>query len=458
VLLVLLTIDLTVAIIYFATAETSASHHRSNSTVAADFRATKEWPNAPFKRRDLLSADELSRQLVTAPEVDLDTEVGTSERLVEVVRNGDAVFTHPVFEPLLKRADLHGLPLAMGAACRIGKDSAENLDVLSRKLRDHMSKSLPLDKRDSRIEATILWQLLAGEGDEWQQVDALPALVQMLQAENRGVRLLLVRQLSKIKDPAASAALASRAVFDLSADVREAAVMALRDRPREEYRQLLLDGLRYPWAPAADHAAEALVALGDRESIGPLVVMLGEPDPTGSTVQAFHDVDRSEIYTPRFAKESPLSLVALTERHGSQRRTALLTEPPVREAPVVREVVRINHLRNCLLCHEPSVEATDLVRGFVPSPREPLPPLVEYYNRERSGNFVRADVTYLRQDFSIPQPVANNGPWPAYQRYDYVVRTRYATEEESRRLAPRTYPQREAVRWALRELSGLNGG
>ena len=260
----------------------------------------------------------------------------------------------------------------------------------------------------------------------------------------------------------------ARALFDLSPDVREAAIRALKDRPCEEYRQLLLDGLRYPWAPAADHAAEALVALDDRESVLPMAEMLAEPDPTLPLSRAFHEVDRGLIFTPRFAKELPLSLVAFDEHQGSQRRTALLSDPndgrlqaeiPVGEVAVVREVVRVNHLRNCLLCHPPSVATTDIVRGLVPSPSEALDSPSDVYNqRKPNGIFVRAEVTYLRQDFSIPQPVANPGKWPAHQRYDYVVRTRYATDAERQRIAPQTYPQREAVRWAIRELSGAKGG
>ena len=46
-----------------------------------------------------------------------------------------------------------------------------------------------------------------------------------------------------------------------------------------------------------------------------------------------------------------------------------------------------------------------------------------YYSRGK-GDFVRADVTYLKQDFSVQLPVANPGQWPAEQRYDFVVRER----------------------------------
>jgi len=48
----------------------------------------------------------------------------------------------------------------------------------------------------------------------------------------------------------------------------------------------------------------------------------------------------------------------------------------------------------------------------VPFPGSPLSP--QYYQgRSRFESiFVRADVTYLRQDFSLALPVANAKPWP----------------------------------------------
>jgi hypothetical protein len=278
--------------------------------------------------------------------------------------------------------------------------------------------------------------------------------------------LLLVELLANIKGRAASAALAQRALFDLSADVREAAVRALRDRPRDEYRQALLDGLRYPWPPAADHAAEALVALADREALPQLTALLKESDPAGPVSRKYRPLDLATISTaPRAKDVRDLSIVALDERQDGARRTSLLDEPhnvmrPVNAGPTaiytVREVVRVNHLRNCLLCHAPATSPTDPVRGLVPPPGQPLPPpfSTPYYEGQ-NGIFVRADVTYVRQDFSVPQPVARAGNWPAFQRYDYLVRTRYPTDVELRWKESAAYPQREAVRWALSELAGI---
>jgi hypothetical protein len=93
---------------------------------------------------------------------------------------------------------------------------------------------------------------------------------------------------------------------------------------------------------------------------------------------------------------------------------------------------------------------------------EPGVVIPESYYGAPDGAFVRADITYLRQDFSTMQPVENANPWPALQRYDFLVRTRPATPEEITRSttqsASTTYPQREAILYALRQLSGQDLG
>jgi hypothetical protein len=74
---------------------------------------------------------------------------------------------------------------------------------------------------------------------------------------------------------------------------------------------------------------------------------------------------------------------------------------------------------------------------------------------------VRADVTYLRQDFSVAF-VRERGHLPRdSQRIDYVVRTRPATPEEisAEKQAtdkPLQYPQRDAVLFALQKLESKN--
>jgi hypothetical protein len=245
-------------------------------------------------------------------------------------------------------------------------------------------------------------------------------------AQDKPIRLLLVEQLGQIRGREASLALARRALFDLSDEVREAAVRELAKRPSGEYRPTLLDGLRYPWAPAADHAAEAIAFLRDDKALPALVDLLDAPDPAAPFTKAGKD-------------------------------------EKAKGTPMVRELVRVNHLGNCVMCHAPSFSQNELVRGLVPAVDKPVPPTFspQYYAGNTTGVFVRADVTYLKQDFAVPQPVANPGLWPVHQRFDYLVRTRSATKTELGTAAKRRsddYPQRDAVLFALREVTGRDVG
>ena len=108
----------------------------------------------------------------------------------------------------------------------------------------------------------------------------------------------------------------------------------------------------------------------------------------------------------------------------------------------------------CLLASATLARADDLL-----PPGKPIP--VVYYE-SRKGDFVRADVTYLKQDFSAMLAVVHAFPWPDVQRYDYLLRTRELGVEERAVSAARealrgptgsrSYPQKEAVRFALEQL------
>jgi hypothetical protein len=376
----------------------------------------------PIKRRDKAFADDLAKQLLMTPIVSLDKDnnQAISGRVVAAARRTKDDFPHPAPEPLMERADLSGLPIRMGVDCHLGKEAAENLNVLSQKLRNHLSNARRQNQSDTRINADFLRAALQNDDrvrkGEWEQLEAIPTLVQMLMPEDRAVRMLLVELLAKSSCRQATVALAQRALFDLSPEVREAAISALKDRPAEDYRDQLLAGFRYPWAPVADHAAEALVALDDRDSVLQLVPLLDKPDPA------------APVY----------------EKGKSQNKI------------VVNEMVRVSHLANCLMCHAPSFSTDNLVRGHVPVLGQPLDPVTGGYGGGSPGTFVRADITYLKQDFSVQQPVAKHGAWPANQRFDYMVRTRPATFDEIIEGVKKSedYPQREAVLFALRELTG----
>jgi hypothetical protein len=122
-------------------------------------------------------------------------------------------------------------------------------------------------------------------------------------------------------------------------------------------------------------------------------------------------------------------------------------------------------MRNCLLCHATSANKEDgLVRGLVPTPGLPLPSSTSgggnnYYEAVR-GDFIRADTTYVHQDFSVVLLDKDVAPWPREQRYDFVTRRRTVSPEVAKGLfsSPTNYPQRDAVLYALRGITGKDGG
>jgi len=249
-----------------------------------------------------------------------------------------------------------------------------------------------------------------------------PTLIwQMCECEPIPLRRVALDTLRKLDGPKATETLVRIVLFDRDPDLRREATTALRARPAQTYRPLLLAGFTHPWASAADHAADALHLLNDQASVPALVRVLEAGDPSAPT-------------------------------------------PDANGTPIVRELVRINHARNCQLCHSPSWAVTDSSRAAVPSLSRPLPPSfsVEYYepkpSAENSGPFVRADVTYLWQDFSRILWVSNPAPWPAEQRFDFVVRARPATARETTAPKRVKIPQREAAVRALRGLTGLPAG
>jgi hypothetical protein len=378
-------------------------------------------PPASVSLHGPIYEDQLRFALNTGvPEVALETVAGASAQLLHEGRQRAKKPTDwaGLVEELSRgRTDLNGLPLRRGSACQLDAERLKTTKQVSQFLRPQLSRLM------ARNTATNSFDPLGQEREvlslvsrhKWAEGSAF-ALVQMQQPEGSTVRRQLVQQLARTRGERATAELARRALYDLSPDVRSEAVDALKQRPAKEWRQALLDGFRYPWVPVAEHAADALVALQDREAAPGLHRMLPEPDPSA----------------------------------------------PFRQQAgrwVVRELVRVNHLRNCLLCHPGSFSRNDPVRAAIPKPGEKL----QYYERP-TGDFVRADVTFLRQDFSVYQPVEGAAPWPRMQRFDYLVRTRELNPAEASRCAAprndrgRNYPQREAVLYALERLGGRVAG
>jgi hypothetical protein len=322
-----------------------------------------------------------------------------------------------------KRSGLRGLPLRQAKDCTKKVEDAKKAQAVSRYFRRNDRRAAsPSDPNGSpsadMLADRALVELLENNCAKYG-VDEVAILVQMFQVNGSPVRMQLVKLLDGCKDERASVLLAERALFDLSEEVRQAAIAALKKRLRADYRRTLLNGFGHPWPQVAKHAAEALAALQDLDAAPKLAALLDNPDPAGP----------------------------ICNDEGKW---------------VVKEMVRINHLRNCVLCHAPSSDEKDPMRSPIPSPSEKLP--VVYYERIR-GPAVRADITYLRQDFSLLEPVANAAPWPVFQRFDYIVRKRELTDAEIKERVSRVfderafnYPHRDAVLFALRELTGEDAG
>jgi hypothetical protein len=398
-------------------------------SLAAQERGVQK--NNNFQRRNDASEEELRQQLQQVPEVGFGQDSAISIQqllrmgLTRQNRSSPTAATLPpdlgfrFYQELAKRhrrPEVVSLPWQRGANCQTGKESAEWQQSCSVHLRACLLQSGNVSGPTTTANLKALMQSRTQPGQPpspWTQPECVPTLVQMLQVENSSVRELLVETLAKIKGREATVALAKRAVFDLSPQVRKSAVEALQQRRRKDFQPILLAALRWPWQPAADHAAEAIVALDMKELAPDLTALLQDPDPA----------------------------LPYTKANGT----------------FVRELVQLNHFQNCLLCHAPSTSSQDLARGLIPTPGQALAPA---YYAASFGQFVRADTTFLRQDFSVIQPVASPGLWPAHQRFDYVLRERRANPHELK-LVPKkpkenqannSYPQREAVLFALSHL------
>jgi hypothetical protein len=345
----------------------------------------------------------------------------------DVTAKGHAHLSHRALVGLVKgRADLSGLPLMAMEDCELSKDESRSLEIVSSSTRRRGSgtsreprerhgstatlPSTPLDllrriKGDRRGMSVTHEELLASPDPVPHHV--VRPLRQIYEVQPEKGRVALAQLIAKSKSGATARALVQLAVFDLSQRVRDEAVKHLPTQSKELVRAELLAAFRHPWAPAAVHAAQAADRLGDKEMIPALQKLLDQPDPC----EPFQE----------------------------------------KETWYVRELVRVNHLKNCLLCHPPADTKRPTLSGPVPL-RDREVPVVYYASRDKTIPLVDATTVYLRQDFSVLHEVKDAKPWPEVQRFDYLVRTRPLRAEEipkkkGAKAIPSAfiYPQREVI-------------
>jgi hypothetical protein len=330
------------------------------------------------------------------------------EEFVQLRQSRPKLGEHPLAMMVAKRPSAGlGMPFTFGTDCTSSDQHARDLGKASAALH------LMLDGR-VRGEGGDNFAARIENDPKWSKPEMVPSLIQILMAQDANWRMTLVRMLKKIDGPGATRGLVDRAVFDMNATVRAEAARGLRERPTAEYTDRLMSAFRHPWAPAADHAADAIVLLNRTDLQQDLRDIVDRPEPTAPT----------------------------KKKMG------------IREVDVAPQLVRVNHMRNCMYCHPVSTTSEDSVRGVSPDWDQPLPQA--YYGNDTFSTFVRADMVYLRQDFSLSMPVGpdecrNN--WPTEQRFDFFVCDQpVAPEAAASYKAPETYPQREAVRRTIAHL------
>ncbi len=316
------------------------------------------------------------------------------------------------------RDDLAGLPFIMGKDCRQERKAHIAFTRVSAAVR-------PGELDERFVNATSGLAATAGTpfGREEIHTAAAAGVAQVLGPASEADRVQAARLLGTMEASATTRELARMAVFSPDAKVRAAALKPLAGRPAKDYAGVIEAGLKYPWPAVAKSAADAAVKLRRKDLLPALVAMLEADDPRAPS------------------------------------------------RGVARELVRVNHHHNCLLCHAPAARARgdeDVLFADIPLPSLSLPqgrPSTGGYGPPQTNLIVRIDVTYLRQDFSVMQAVKDHGEWPEMQRFDYVVRKRALTDAEAadlrKRLEPKAgelSPYRRAALDALRKLTGDDHG
>ncbi|HMF17571.1 MAG TPA: hypothetical protein VKE98_10215 [Gemmataceae bacterium] len=330
---------------------------------------------------------------------------------------------------LSKRTDLSGMPMAMGDSCRLTPERAGEFAAQLQALRGAMNHH------------DLAAQFLRPAG-QMKPEARIAAVMQVLGPESAQRRQEMIKVLATLSHAESTRALASLAIFSEEESVRRSALDVLKTRNDKDYTEILLKGMNYPWPAVAQRTGEAIAKLKRNDLLPKVVDMLEAPDP----------------------------------------RAPQTKEIQGKKVPVVRELVKVNHLRNCLLCHAPAdtnavtalnteskdspklrLPATLSLTAPVPLPNQQLPspsPSGGYGQFSIPGTLVRIDVTYLRQDFSVKLPVVDAKPWPDMQRFDFLVRTRQVSEQEAKaygellRPAKGLTPYQQVALTTLRTMTG----
>ena len=320
---------------------------------------------------------------------------------------------------LEQRSDLRGLPFLMGDECRTRENQAKIFAELANAI-----------GRLSRPEALGLVEHSSDRTGEEEKRATVAVLMQVAMSESKMSRIGLAKTLATISHIDATKALAKLAIFSPEDEVRADAIEGLKLRRERDYTDILLQGFRYPLPAVSKRAAEALVKLERKDLLANLVEVLESPDPR----------------------------LPVTEKRDGK------------DVTFVRELVKVNHHRNCLLCHAPgNTDNTPegVLKVAVPLPSEPLPKPSDGGGYQSTPPatpdiVVRLDMTYLRQDFSQMMPVSDAHPWPEMQRFDFLVRTRILTAAEAQAYEEccelpepgQISPYHRSALFALRELTG----
>jgi hypothetical protein len=416
-------------------AEASPTHIPVTLAFSSDATLNELLPDGPISRP--ITGPVLTDNLADVPEVEFETrpaKVAGADQEAKRIANHLAKIHHLnskqtdgfLIALQKRREDLAGLPFMMGDACRSNSERMEHFASSVALIREALTPN-----SNHCIAPGARTPEPKGQNPEIAIKARVAALMQLAVVESDRVRLDLVAYLSRLEHPDATQALAKLAIFSDEDEIRSLAIESLRTRNKKEYTDVLIGGLKYPWPAVARRAAETIAHLERADLVPELVALMSA------------DAD------PRLPIEKEVDGESIAQ---------------------VRELVKVNHLRNCMLCHSPgkvdekvAARATFTAEVAVPG-KSPPSPFQGYGQSPSSDLLIRFDVTYLRQDFSVKLPVSDAHPWPDLQRYDFFVRERKVSpaeaefyrkklkEEEAGRLSP----YQLAAHSALQELTGKN--